>query len=49
MAKTEKLLSKIGIIVFLILLALGFVVPSILNNSDSDSTTVEPRMLSFVR
>ncbi len=46
MAKTEKLFSKVIIIVFLVLLILGFVVPGILNNSSSDSKANEPRVCS---
>jgi len=46
MAKTEKLFSKVIIIVFLVLLILGFVVPGILNSSSSDSTKTEPRVCS---
>lgn len=44
MAKTERLFSKIVIIVFLVMLVLGFVVPSILNNTSSDTAGVEPRI-----
>src|SRR3989344_5255924 len=44
MAKTDKLFSKIVIIVFLVMLVLGFVVPSILNNSSSGPVGVEPRI-----
>ncbi len=43
MAKTEKLFSKIVMIIFLVMLVLGFVIPAVLNNSSSDSV-VEPRM-----
>src|SRR3989344_2485353 len=43
MAKTEKLFSKVVIVIFLILLVLGFVVPGILNSS-SDSASVEARI-----
>src|SRR3989344_9442428 len=43
MAKTEKLFSKIIIIIFLVMLVLGFVVPSVLNNTSSDQG-VESRM-----
>lgn len=43
MAKTEKLFSKVIIIIFLVMLVLGFVIPSILNNSSSDSA-IEPRL-----
>ena len=41
MAKTEKLFSKVVIIIFLVMLVLGFVVPAVLNNSSSDSG-IEP-------
>ena len=44
MAKTDKLFSKVVIVVFLVMLVLGFVVPSILNNSSSDAAAVEPRI-----
>lgn len=43
MKKTEKLFSKVIIVVFLVMLVLGFVVPGILNNS-SDSAAIEPKM-----
>ena len=43
MNKTDKLFSKVLIIVFLVMLVLGFVVPGILNNS-SDSAAIDPRM-----
>lgn len=43
MAKTEKLFSKIIIIIFLVMLVLGFVVPAVLNNSSPDPGA-EPRM-----
>ena len=43
MKKTEKLFSKVVIILFLVMLVLGFVVPGILNNS-SDPAVVESRM-----
>lgn len=43
MVKTEKLFSKVVMIVFLVMLVLGFVIPAILNNTSSDSG-VEPRM-----
>jgi len=43
MAKTEKLFSKIIIIIFLVMLVLGFVVPAVLNNTSSDQG-VESRM-----
>lgn len=43
MAKTEKLFSKVIMIVFLVMLVLGFVVPAVLNNSSSEPG-VEPRM-----
>lgn len=45
MAKTEKLFSKIGMVVFLILIVLGFTVPGFINNSQSDpGTKLEPRI-----
>lgn len=43
MAKTEKLFSKVVMIIFLVLLVLGFVVPAILNTTSSDQIA-EPRM-----
>ncbi|MDP3698863.1 MAG: hypothetical protein Q8R47_04705 [Nanoarchaeota archaeon] len=43
MAKTEKLFSKAVMMVFLVLLIVGFVVPAILNNPSSNPG-VEPRM-----
>jgi len=43
MAKTEKLFGKVVIIIFLVMLVLGFVVPAILNNSSSEPG-VEPRI-----
>ena len=43
MTKTEKLFSKVMIVVFLVMLVLGFVVPGILNSS-SDSAAIEPRI-----
>ena len=43
MKKTGKLLSKVVIIVFLVMLILGFVVPGILNRP-SDSSVTEQRM-----
>ncbi len=43
MAASEKLFSKVIIIVFLVMLVLGFVVPGVLNNTSSDPGT-EPRM-----
>ena len=39
----EKLFSKVVTVIFLVLLVLGFVVPSILNNSSSEAG-VEPRI-----
>ena len=45
MAKIDKLFSKVVMIVFLVLLVLGFVVPGILNNT-SDSAAAEQRMCS---
>ena len=44
MVKTEKLFSKVVVIVFLIMLVLGFVVPGILNNSSPGSAAAEPRI-----
>lgn len=43
MKKVENLFSKVMIILFLIMLVLGFVVPSIINNS-SNSAAIEPRI-----
>ncbi len=45
--KTEKLFSKLVMIVFLVLLVLGFVVPGVINNSTSDrNSAAEPRLCS---
>ncbi|MBI2124938.1 hypothetical protein HYV87_05520 [Candidatus Woesearchaeota archaeon] len=47
MTKTEKLFSKVMIVIFLVLLVLGFVVPGVVNYSaDDDTTAVEPRLCS---
>ncbi|HLD79469.1 MAG TPA: hypothetical protein VJA18_02820 [Candidatus Nanoarchaeia archaeon] len=46
MAKTEKLFSKVMIVVFLVLLVLGFVIPGVINYDANDDTTVEPRLCS---
>jgi len=43
MKKTEKIFSKVIIVIFLVMLVLGFVVPGILNNSSS-SAVIEPKM-----
>lgn len=45
MAKTEKLFSKIGMIVFLILIVLGFTVPGFINSDQNNlPPQVEPRI-----
>jgi len=45
MAKTEKLFSKIVMILFLILIVIGFTVPGITNNEQNDpQPIVEPRL-----
>ncbi len=47
MAKTEKLLSKVVMIVFLVLLVLGFTLPGVINYSNPESTVkAEPRLCS---
>jgi|SRR3989344_5067224 len=46
MAKTEKLFSKVVVIIFLVMLVLGFVIPSTLNSTSSDVKTAEPRICS---
>ena len=46
MAKTDKLFGKAVIIIFLVMLVLGFVIPSILNNTSSNAKAVEPRICS---
>ena len=46
MAKTEKLFSKIFMVVFLVMLILGFTIPGFLNsgNSNPQVSQVEPRL-----
>ncbi len=45
MAKVEKLFSKIVVIVFLVLIILGFMIPGFLhNNQPVENTYVEPRL-----
>lgn len=44
MAKIKKLFSKVVLVIFLVMVVLGFVIPSVLNNSSSDSTAAEPRI-----
>lgn len=47
MAKTEKLLSKVVMIAFLVLLVLGFTLPGVINFSNPESTEkAEPRLCS---
>jgi len=47
MAKTGKLLSKVVMIVFLVLLVLGFTIPGVINFSTGDgNSAAEPRLCS---
>lgn len=47
MAKIEKLLSKVVMIVFLVLLILGFTIPGVINFSNPESAVkAEPRLCS---
>lgn len=44
--KTEKMFGKAVIIIFLVLLVLGFVIPGVINYNTSDAAAVEPRLCS---